>query len=488
MSDRLHEALQVCLEALSTGVDLEACLKLYPDMAEELRPALSAALMVAAVDVPAPAPQIIARSRARLLARAEQLHDRRSGFRLSWPLPRLAFTVLAVAFGFLFGSLGLLAASAQSLPGDTLYPVKRTVEEISLRLAPGEGAKRSLEMDYELRREEEVHRLIQSRRTALVSFEGVVNAMTAEGWTVGDVPVLRLEDTVIMGEIEVGDEVEVEGETQPDGIVLAHEVHLRKFELAGRVRRIGSETWTIENIELDIRPTTEVDPAIREGDRVLALIHWADNGRFTALAIVRLPEPTATPQPTATPLPPATQTPQHAVEKDEQDVTFTGVVNDIGPGQWTIGNQQVLVDDETEIKGDITLGDTVKVHAVFSQDGTFRAREVERLTTEEGDDRSGESETPAGETNDEGTDGGTQTPPADEGQEHQDEDGQAEKSSFTGTLQSKGGSTWVIDGTPVLIDGSTEIEGDPEVGDEVKVEAERQSDGQLLAMKIEKKD
>ncbi len=362
------------------------------------------------------------------------------------------------------------------------------MEEISLRLAPGEGAKRSLEIDYELRREEEVHRLIQSRRTALVSFEGVVNAVSAEGWTVGDVPVLRLEDTVIMGEIEVGDEVEVEGETQPDGVVLAHEVHLRKFELAGRVRRIGSETWTIGDIELDIRPTTEVDPGIREGDQVLALIHWGDNGRFTALAIVRLPEPTATPQPTATPVPPPPPTPQHATDVDEQEVTFTGVVSDIGSGQWIIGHQQVLLDDDTEIKGDITLGDTVKVHAVFGQDGTLRAREVERLETEASADYSGESEDPAGEPKDEGGDGGTQTPSADEGSEHQDENDEAEESSFSGTLQSKDGSTWVIDGTPVLVDGDTEIDGDPEVGDEVKVEAERRSDGQLLATKIEKKD
>ncbi len=77
MSDRLHEALQVCLEALSTGVDLEACLQLYPDMADELRPVLGAAQMVAAVDIPAPAPQIIARSRTRLQARAAQLRGRR---------------------------------------------------------------------------------------------------------------------------------------------------------------------------------------------------------------------------------------------------------------------------------------------------------------------------------------------------------------------------------------------------------------------------
>lgn len=43
MSDRAAAAYEVCLQALRTGASLEACLSLYPDLADELRPALQAA-------------------------------------------------------------------------------------------------------------------------------------------------------------------------------------------------------------------------------------------------------------------------------------------------------------------------------------------------------------------------------------------------------------------------------------------------------------
>jgi hypothetical protein len=59
---------------------------------------------------------------------------------------------------------------------------------------------------------------------------------------------------------------------------------------------------------------------------------------------------------------------------------------------------------------------------------------------------------------------------------------------FEGVVESRSGTSWVISGTPVIIDSNTEIEDDPQVGDTVKVEAVTQSNGQLLATKIEKED
>lgn len=69
-----------------------------------------------------------------------------------------------------------------------------------------------------------------------------------------------------------------------------------------------------------------------------------------------------------------------------------------------------------------------------------------------------------------------------------DEDSEPEKIQFEGVVQSAGGSQWIVDGRALLVDGETEIKGDPEVGDTVKVVAFRQADGSWWAEKIERED
>ena len=44
MNERLYEALEVCLNALETGADIEAVLNLYPQFADELRPILETSI------------------------------------------------------------------------------------------------------------------------------------------------------------------------------------------------------------------------------------------------------------------------------------------------------------------------------------------------------------------------------------------------------------------------------------------------------------
>ncbi len=44
---------------------------------------------------------------------------------------------------------------------------------------------------------------------------------------------------------------------------------------------------------------------------------------------------------------------------------------------------------------------------------------------------------------------------------------------------------WVVDGVSFVVDDSTKIEGDPQVGDVVKIEGKVQSDGTNLAHEIE---
>ena len=76
---------------------------------------------------------VLARQRAHGLAMAAELRqakNRNPVRRISW---RPALTVLAVIALLVMSSNGLLIASAHSIPGDTLYPLKRSVESTQLR-------------------------------------------------------------------------------------------------------------------------------------------------------------------------------------------------------------------------------------------------------------------------------------------------------------------------------------------------------------------
>lgn len=81
----------------------------------------------------------------------------------------------------------------------------------------------------------------------------------------------------------------------------------------------------------------------------------------------------------------------------------------------------------------------------------------------------------------------TATQGDDEEQEEEEEE-EAERIDFEGVVESIGGSTWVIDGRAVLVDGETEIKDDPEVGDAVRVRAWLQPDGSWWAERIELED
>lgn len=73
---RLFDAFEDCLIWLGEGRPLEACLRSHPRWAPELRPALEVLeLLPRASKTPPPAHAQL-RSRARLLAVAEQVHPR----------------------------------------------------------------------------------------------------------------------------------------------------------------------------------------------------------------------------------------------------------------------------------------------------------------------------------------------------------------------------------------------------------------------------
>jgi len=360
MSERLYDAFEVCLSALATGVDLETCLALYPDLADELRPALKtaqSARLAAQAEVPATA---MNRSRARLLTHAGELRSKRKTFSLAGAFPRLALASLAVLLVFFLSFSGLATVSAKALPGDGLYPVKLAAENISLRLAPSGVARQQLADDYQQRRTEEVRSLLASGLVRNISLEGVIDEVSPEQLIVQGIPVRLDADTQVSGEMIPGRLVKLEGISNPGGWIDADSLKLRFYEYYGDVKSIDPESWTIGETQFKTLDSTHIDPALKAGDKVLVLVYAGDDGTLYAQAILRLPE--------------------ELTQKEDFvpfEVEFEGNVEAVSSDDLVVSGKTVRINDETEIKGDLVTGALVKVHALVAADGSLTAREIE---------------------------------------------------------------------------------------------------------------
>lgn len=226
MSERLFDALETCLQALEQGETMDAALARFPALAADLRPMLEAALHARTLGG-SPFPEgIQRRGRARLLQRAAEMREARRAPRRSW---LVQFRPLVAAFLLLLifiSSTGLVRASSTTLPGDSLYPVKRTWEDVRLVFAFGQGERITLELEHETERLHEINELIVEGRAEPISFSGYVTAQTEGQWIVSGIPVDITAQTILSGEpVSVGTAVTVYGMTTLAGSVEAHSIN-----------------------------------------------------------------------------------------------------------------------------------------------------------------------------------------------------------------------------------------------------------------------
>jgi hypothetical protein len=429
MTPRREDALEACLLAMRQGASLEAALEIYPELADELRPLLVAAQAAASLSVDGLPRLAVVRSRTRLLQRAAVLRpERKPRFSLASLVARPALSLVAVAVALLLGVGAVGAAAAQSLPGDSLYPAKLIAEDVLLQLATDPASRLRLEEAYLEQRADEVRRLLALGRVQSVSFFGLVEQATVDGYIVAGIPVRVAPDTRQLGDIRVGTHIEVEGLTQADGVVLAHELHLQAYDMFGVVESISPTTWVVSGVSLAVTRDSVIEDGLTEGDRVIVGVLVDDLGGLSIERIQRFSPPSPTPAPT---LPPPAPT---ATQRPTPSATPIPLA---GPGE----------------------GEGA---------GTDEANE-DGPSTDEPD------ETNEPEQTDEPDDGGEEQ----EGQEDRE---------FTGLVQSIGSSQWSVGGEVVAVDGNTEIRDDPEVGDLVRVRVERRSDGTWWAERIELED
>ncbi len=235
---RLYDALETSLSALDRGEDIESCLARFPHLADELRPILVASLdarRLASTSLPEGA-QL--RSRARLLNYAAELREQKrhpilSIFRpfTSGRLARLALTVLLVAAFLLSGGTGLVSASNGSLPGDQLYPVKRSLEGVQLFFAFDHENRQKLEDHFEEERVREIEELYTEGRMEQVDFTAELQSQQGDIWVVGGLTIRIDDEAIIPAGVVPGAIIHIVGETD-DGIIKAEQVILLSTPVA----------------------------------------------------------------------------------------------------------------------------------------------------------------------------------------------------------------------------------------------------------------
>ena len=162
-SDRaLAELFEECLQRITAGESLNACLASYPEQAASLAPLLQSAAAMREYGVAVPRNlTAAAASRARFMAAAQALPGPvrpqsslafGSGLAAWWarltsglsvlrpvPVALAAFVLCVVLAGVL--TTGIVTASAQALPGDSLYGVKLVTEQARLLLTTNQAGR-----------------------------------------------------------------------------------------------------------------------------------------------------------------------------------------------------------------------------------------------------------------------------------------------------------------------------------------------------------
>lgn len=142
----LDNILEECLERIiAGGATIEWCLTNYPEQAEELKPLLEMSLATKNALAIKPRPEFRDRARHQLrmalLEMAEKKESRASLF--GFLTPRWA-TAVAAFLVILLAGTGTVAAAGNSMPDQTLYPVKLATERVRLVLTLSDLGKAEL--------------------------------------------------------------------------------------------------------------------------------------------------------------------------------------------------------------------------------------------------------------------------------------------------------------------------------------------------------
>ena len=186
MNGEFVEALNDCVERLTGGESIQDCLNRYPMYANELRPLLevSVSTIRAAEELQ---PDLSAKQRnfqrfSRAISEAARRKQERTPWWQPWKSRRFVPLARPVLVGFmaiaimLTGIGATTAAASNSVPGEPLYWVKTTRENVESRLPRSDESRANYEAKLAQVRGDEVNELIQ--RGELTRANSVMVRMT----------------------------------------------------------------------------------------------------------------------------------------------------------------------------------------------------------------------------------------------------------------------------------------------------------------------
>ena len=243
--------------------------------------------------------------------------------------------------------------------------------------------------------------------------------------------------TVMTTGVSVGDPVLVEAVLQSDGSLLARRVEhdegvgqtAARTVLRGAFQERDTESgeWRVSGATITVDARTYADDLPAVGQRVKVTAILRDDGRLYAREIENF-----------------TETVDAA---GEHSVSVEGIFREItSDGAWNVGGLAVQVDANTSLSGRPSVGRRVAVTATAKTSGLL-ATEVSSATTEQG--------------------------------------GPVRSVSIKGIVdQLDEGEALVVDGIRVALSDLTKTVGDTGVGSSVRITAELQLDGELLAREV----
>jgi hypothetical protein len=344
--NNLYDVLEICLQELENGADLNVVLARYPDLANELRPILKASDMAKTMAVPAPSTDVIRRGRAKLLQRASEMREQKVV-----PRKRMIplFQRLAVSFTlatvFLASGTGLVGASSAALPGENLYPVKRTWEDVRLFLTFDPNHKEFLESKFESERLSEVGDLLaEGRGDEAIQYSGVF--MQANGvMYVSGVKVLIPANLQVPAD---GAAVVITGRTNAQRFVEIASIELLP---AGAVVPVGEPVEVDDNANSNSGSGSEDGANSNSGSS-------SEDGAGSGSGNESQGNNTGT-----------------SHEADPQSFEMKGTVESISNNILIVNGQTVYLDN-AKIEGVLTSGANVEIKGYYAADGRFIVTEI----------------------------------------------------------------------------------------------------------------
>ena len=284
----INELLDRCLMKLQAGQDLETVLAAYPDQQETLRPVLESVMAVWAArgsdTVPVAA---MTRSRNKLM---KAVYDLKQAPPLPWWRRQPVFlrgAIVPIAVGLVcFSLLFTGIASAQSLPGQVLYPFKLAAEQIVLSLPASPSAQLAREQKYDLRRKDEVETLISKQREQEVDMTGfLMKTADGSGWLLDASPLVipaAMQESLAVLE---GHFVAVHADLMAGGQIDVKSIESRVYLVAGKIQALEAARLQVGDIWFGIGPETQIGGVLNLGTQVEINVTRLSDESYFALRV-----------------------------------------------------------------------------------------------------------------------------------------------------------------------------------------------------------